>query len=57
MPEVTVRLWVGDQDDVVSYTVSVPGGVTDTEAAVEAARAEAESDGYEDLNLKEIEAV
>jgi len=57
MSQVAVRLWVGDQEDVVSYTVSVPGGVTDTEAAVEAARTEAEADGYEDLNLKEIEAV
>lgn len=54
MQQVTVELWVGDQEDVVSYTVSVDGGVTNTEAALEQARSQAQADGYEDLNLKEL---
>jgi hypothetical protein len=57
MTRVRVDLWVGDQEDVVSYTVDVDGGVTNTEAAVAAARERAVADGHEDVNLKEMEAV
>ncbi len=57
MSRVEVELWVGDQEEVVSYTVDVEGGVTNTEAAVERARERAEADGYEDVNLKQLESV
>lgn len=56
MARVEVELWIGDQEDVVSYTVDVDGGVTNTQAAVDAARERAEADGYEDVNLKQLEA-
>jgi hypothetical protein len=55
MQDVDVHLWVGDRDDVVTYTVQVEDGVFDTEEAIEKARERGEADGYEDLNLKEIE--
>lgn len=56
MQDVDVHLWVGDQDDVVTYTVAVEDGVFDTEEAIEKASERAQADGYEDVNLKEIEA-
>jgi hypothetical protein len=56
MVDVDVHLWVGDQEDVVTYTVDVPDGVFDTQKAIEKAQDRAESDGYEDTNLKEIES-
>jgi hypothetical protein len=55
MQDVNVSLWVGDQDDVVTYTVAVEDGVFDTEEAIEKASERAQTDGYEDVNLKEIE--
>lgn len=56
MARVEVELWIGDQADVVSYTVDVEGGVTNTEDAVEKAREKAAADGHEDVNLKRLEA-
>lgn len=55
MQQVTVELWIGDQEDVVSYTVSVDDGVINTEAAIEKARIQAEQDGHDDINLKQID--
>ncbi len=57
MARVEVELWVGDQEDVVSYTVDVDGGVTNTDRAVTAARERATADGYEDVNLKQLQSV
>lgn len=57
MQDVKVFLWVGDRDDVVEYVVSVEGGVTDTEVAIEKAKERATADGYDDLNLKEVKTV
>jgi hypothetical protein len=56
MQDVAVHLWVGDQDDVVTYTVAVEDGVFDTQEAIDKAQAEAAADGYDDVNLKEIES-
>jgi len=56
MQDVAVHLWVGDQDDVVTYTVAVEDGVFDTQDAIDKATARAHADGHEDVNLKEIEA-
>jgi hypothetical protein len=47
---------VGDQDDVVTYTVAVEDGVFDTQEAIEKASERAQADGHEDVNLKEIES-
>ena len=56
MARVEVELWIGDQEDVVTYTVDVDGGVTNTDRAVEKARERAEADGYEDVNLKQLQS-
>lgn len=56
MADVSVHLWVGDQEDVVTYTVTVDDGVFDTQEAIDRAQAKAEADGYDDVNLKEIES-
>jgi len=55
MQDVDVHLWVGDQDDVVTYTVAVEDGLFDTQQAIDEASERAQADGYEDVNLKEIE--
>jgi parvulin-like peptidyl-prolyl isomerase len=56
MEKLDVQLWVGDQDDVLTYTVAVDGGIRNTDEAVQQAIEEAKQDGYEDLNLKEVSA-
>ncbi len=56
MAHVEVELWIGDQEDVVTYTVDVDGGVTNTERAVQKARERAEADGHEDVNLKQLQS-
>ena len=56
MARVEVELWYGDQDGVVSYTVDVDGGVRNTQAALRMARERAHDDGYEEVNLKNLEA-
>lgn len=54
METLDVQLWVGDQEDVLTYTVAVEGGIRNTDEAVEQAIEQAKADGYEDLNLKEV---
>lgn len=54
MEEVDVQLWVGDRDDVITYTVAVEDGIRNTDEAVKQAIEQAEQEGYEDLNLKEV---
>jgi len=56
MANVDVHLWIGDQDDVVTYTVDVDDGVFDTQKAIDEASERAQADGYDDVNLKEIES-
>jgi L-alanine-DL-glutamate epimerase-like enolase superfamily enzyme len=54
MEDLDVQLWVGDQDDVLTYTVAVDGGIHNTDEAVQQAIERAQADGYEDLNLKGV---
>lgn len=55
MGAVEVTFWVNDRDGLVSYVVDVEGGTENPDDAIVAATEQAEADGYEDLNVKDIE--
>ncbi len=55
MPKVDVHLWIGDEEDVVTYTVDVDGGVDNTDVAADRAMERAEADGHDNVNLKQVE--
>lgn len=52
MPKLDVHLWVDDRSDVVTYTVD--GDLKRPGAAVDEAREAATDDGYDEVNLKEV---
>ncbi|MCU4801504.1 hypothetical protein OB920_14080 [Halobacteria archaeon HArc-gm2] len=52
MPKLDVQLWVDDRTDVVTYTVD--GDLKRPGDAIERAREEAASEGYAEVNLKEV---